>query len=631
MCAALCDYILGEGSHSQTILEGLDQANLFVVPLDDHGYWYRYHHLFRDFLQTRLIKSHPELVPSFHRQASEWLAEHNFLPEAAQHAFQTQDWDYAASFVERYSFTMIIYSEIATINAWCSAFPEEVMASHPLLCLHQCWAWVFSFSRQNHAKVERRLQQVDRIMAGMEDKHQVHALIEQAGVIRTFLNMAPDPSSNPRKQLEEAQNMLEYYPQGDTGQFSALLTCSYANLALNDAQAANKTLEAARQTALNGQLYFGIVESTFHMARLMHSQGNLRRSTDICRQTRAEVGALLARPEQELPAIGCLDIALGCEELEQDHLVAAEKHLLNGLDMIGRGSNPYYLMTAFVALFRLCEVQDRSAQAFGYLARLEEIWPDIAFFIRSLRITHALRTSPTDPITLAQASAWSQEFSLSLSDDFPIPGMGPFGAAEVYYLSRLAWMRVQIALGNPRAARSNLVPLLEISSANGLMNRVIELSLIEALAMQAENDNQNAIKSLERALAAGQPEGYIRSFDHGADLTKLLIQAGDSGHCPDYIHRILAAIRQPKPLSPSEPDTALRASRLPGGSMPEHLSDRELEILLLMAQGATNQAIADQLVITVGTVKSHINHILGKLDAHNRTEAVARARRLNLV
>jgi LuxR family maltose regulon positive regulatory protein len=206
--------------------------------------------------------------------------------------------------------------------------------------------------------------------------------------------------------------------------------------------------------------------------------------------------------------------------------------------------------------------------------------------------------------------------------------MGPFGAAEAYYLAYLAWVRAQIAIGKAQAVMSYLTRQLDLAKGNGLTNRVIELSLLEAQARRAEGEHQRAWAALERALAAAQPAGYLRIFDQGPTLTRLLVEAAQRGIFQEYIERILAAIGMPEALYLGREGSAARSAQTPYG---ESLSERELEVLRLIAQGATNHEIAEQLVITVGTVKSHINHILGKLDAHNRTEAVARARGLGLL
>jgi len=630
MCAPLCDAILDGNLDSSAILDHLEQANLFVIALDEQGCWYRYHHLFGDFLRARLLKNQAERIPLLHKAACEWLAAQGDLREAARHAFQVGDWEYAAAFVEQYGFTMVIHSEISTLYEWCSAFPEEVMQNHPALCLHQCWALVFSFQRQNRSKVEARLRQAEEAIATMADKQQAGALAEHAAVVRSFLVMAPDQTADPREQLARAQSMLSAYPEGDPGQFSALLLMGYVYMALADTKDAVRILEKAGQAALNGRLFYGMVESTFHLARLAHHQGRLHTAIELCRKGRADIASLLDYPEQELPALGCLDIAMGCVLLEQDHLDEAEQCIQHGLNLLGWNANPYYLLTAYVTLFRMDEVRGRSTEALARLARLEETWPDISFCTCGLRITHALRNATSDESWLAEAETWLGSFSSA--DETPLPGMGPFGAAEGYHLAYLARAEVQIAAGHAQEALSYLERQLKLSIANDLIGRVIELSLLEAQAAQAEGDGQRALQALERALVSAQPEGFIRSFDRGSKLTGLLVEAANSGICRDYVERILAAIGDSKYREATRLERmGDHFSQTAGMGIVEDLSERELEVLRLMAQGATNQAIAEELVITVGTVKSHINHILGKLGAHNRTEAVARARRFGLI
>ncbi len=638
MCGPLCDAIMGGVSSREPILERLEQANMFVVALDDQGYWYRYHHLFQGFLRTRLHKTQPERVASLHRAASEWHAAHGFLREAVQHALQTQDWEYAAALVEQHGVSMMMHSEISTVYEWCAAFPEEVIRVHPALCIFQSNALVLGYRRQNRGKIEQRLQQIEHAAAALEDKQLGHLLIGQAAATRTFLAaLTQEPAVDPREHFALAQRALDLLSEDDPARSAITLTIGYAHMALHDAQAGYKSMEEARQLSLTCHNYFGVVEATFHQARLAHNQGQLQRAAEICRQGEAEISAVLAHAERELPAVGCLDIALGCVLLEQDRLEEAERDLLHGLDLIGWGMNPYYQMTACVSLFRLREIQGRSAEAVEFLSRLEETWPDIAFCIRALRVMHALRTAPEDPGTLAEATTWCQAFSSSPGEDVPPPGIGPFAAAEAHHLEYLAWVRAQIAIGKARAARSYLERQLDLASTHGLTNRVIELSLLEAQAWRAQGDNKRAWEALERALVAAQPEGYLRIFDQGAALTRLLVEAANRGISRDYIGRILAVVGMPGTLGMEREGDAVpssaaaRSSQAPYLAPAEHLSEREREVLRLMARGASNHEIAEQLVITVGTVKSHINHILVKLDVHNRTEAVARARGLGLL
>ncbi len=629
------DSISSWNERCEAILAQLEKSNLFLVALDEQGEWFRYHHLFRDFLQTRLNKTQPGRASVLHRRASAWLEQNGLLREAAAHAFKTRDWEFAAAFVEQHSFTLILYSEIATIYEWCSAFPEEVMGAHPMLCLLQALALAYTFRLKNRERVEARLQQVSRAMDQMEEWQAAQALMELSAVVRTFMAMAPDPAADPHAILALAGDMLGHYPADDPGQFSARLLAGYALLALRDVEAATLTLEQARQLALRGGLYFGVVESTFHLARLSYSQGQLSRAAEICTQGQADIAALLPQPVQELPALGALDVALGCVLLEQDQLQEAERRLRQGLAQMGAGMNPHYLMTAYLALFRLNEILRREEEAVKCLDRLEAAWPDAAFCTRGLRISHALRLTPEDPRALAEAAVWCADFTPDLEG--PLPGLGPFGAADAFYLAGLAWMRTQVALGNGPAAEPYLQRQLDMAVEHGLATRVIDLSLLEAeLAAKSTpasgpGSRARTWAALERALAYARSEGHVRSFDQGPTLKRLLSEAANRKDSLPYLARVLSAIGAGEDARPERLEGAAPAALGSGQGLMESLTERELEILQLMAEGASNQAIAGRLVITVGTVKSHINHILGKLGAQNRTEAVAQGRRAGLI
>ncbi len=628
LCGPLCDAILGEVAGGEEILKQLEKANLFVVALDEQGYWYRYHHLFRDFLQARLNKTQPERVVALQHAASEWHAAHGSLREAVQHALKTRDWDYAASLVEQHGVSMMLHSEFSTVYEWCAAFPEEVIRVHPSLYLFQGNALVLGYRRQSRSRIEERMQQVEQAAAALEDKQLARLLIGQAAATRTALAaLTPDPAADPREQFALAHRALTWLSENDPARSAIALTVGYAHMALHDAVAGSKAMEDAKQLSLACHNYFGVVESIFHQARLAHNQGQLRRAAEICCQGQADIAAVLDHPEQELVAVGSLDIALGCVLLEQDRLEDAEQALLSGLDLIGWGMNPYYLMAACLALFRLREIQGRSAEALNYLTRLEEAWPDIAFCTRGIRIVHDLRITPEDPDVLADAVQWSEAFSSS-GDSISLPGMGPFGAAESYYLARLAWGHIQLVIGKPQGVITYLARQLDLAEAHGLATRVIELSLLEAQARQAIGDDQHAWVVLDHALSTAQHEGYVHIFNQGPALTQMLVKAAQRGMYKEYIERILAAIGVLQAPYLGREDSATRSTLTPFG---ESLSERELQVLHLMACGASNHEIAERLVITVGTVKSHINHIFGKLDAHNRTEAVARARELGLI
>lgn len=632
LCGPLCDAVLGGQSGSDVILRQLEQVNLFVFPLDEECYWYRYHHLFRDFLRTRLRQSEPDRVPLLHRTASEWYASQHLIGEAVSQAFETGDWDYAADVVERHGMTIFDRSEISTLDKWCQQFPEETFHTHPMLCILQGWSLGLSYRKENRKLVEERLQQAEQAIDALEDKQRGHWLRGQSALVRLSLCLTPDQATDPVQIIALAQQTIDLLPADDPRRSLPIAALGYAYLSSQNVPMARAAMEEYQKLSLAEEFYYGAVAATFYLANLAYYQGDLKRAKDFAYQFQRRMAAVIASPQQDLPAMGSLDIIQGCILLEEDRLEEAERALLHGLEMIGGTNNPSYGMTACVALFRLREIQGREVEAFQFLEDIEGAWPDIAFCTQGLRLMHLIRTVPEDPQTLAQAKCWCEAFSPYVDENAPLPGIGPFGGAQAYYLASLIWVQAQILLGQPERALSYLERQQRVAEAQGLAHRFIELSLAEAQARKASGEDQQSFRLLERALKLAKSSGCLRVFDQGPALVRLLEEASRRGIARDYVEQIMNAIGDSAPAAQQR--ETLVPSKAGGASMegcPEALSERELEVLRLMASGASNQEMADRLVVAVGTIKSHVNHILGKLDAHNRLEAVARARELGLI
>ncbi|MBN1438353.1 MAG: hypothetical protein JW929_03000 [Anaerolineales bacterium] len=624
MHASLCDLITGCSDESAAVLKRLERDNLFIAALDDRGEWYRYHPLFRDFLQDRLQKEHPSRIPGLHRAAAEWHSKHGYLREAVRCAFRAGDWPFAAAMVERHGADMVMRGETAAVREWCDTFPEDEMRNHPGLCLIQSNALLLGYRERDRRKILERLTQVERTAMEMGDRRTARILMGQAATTRTFLEATTwNPEVDPRRQFDLAQTAMDLLAEDDPARSALGLTVGYAHMALQDARAGSEAMERAKELSAAGRNFFGIAEAAFHQARLAQAQGHLRQAEAICRQAHADLADLTGGAGSSLPAAGCLDLALGEVFLERDRLDEAERFFSHGLERIGWGMNPYYQMIACRGLFRLRAIQARQDDAFGFLSRLEDAWPEVDFLSRGLRIELRIRLSPQRRKRgMAEADAWDRSFSRSLDSADFLPGMGPLGAAEAYYLAYLIRTWISIAAGRSQTALAYLERQLESAATNGLAQRIMELSLLQAQALHRQGEDRRVWKALERALEAGQAEGFIHTFDQGPESQSLLAAAYRRGIYAEYVGTILSAISP----SPHRPGRAFEEDGLPGVPSPLSLSGREMEVLRLLARGNSNREIAERLVITVGTVKTHINHILEKIGAGNRTEAVARAR-----
>jgi LuxR family maltose regulon positive regulatory protein len=622
LCGPLCDALLNR-SGSQRVLDQLEHANLFLVPLDDQQVWYRYHHLFREFLQTRLRRTELERMGALRRAASEWYAANGFLREAVAHALEMRDWEYAAEVVERHGMPTLMHSEISTVYEWCSAFPADTLRKHPMLCILLSWTLVLGYRRDHQPRIEAYLSAVDDSAARTDDQQQGRWLKGQAAVVRTFTGNVPQLCPDPRAQLDLAQRALDLLPADDALRSTTTLTIGYAMMAQHDAKAATEALEQARRLSLSGNNYYGAVEARFQQALLAQQRGQLQPAAEICRLGKTEISEVIAHPERELPAVGSLDIALGSVLLEQNRLTEAENALTAGLELVAWTINPYYQLTACVALARLRQIQRRPVEARQFLDRVEQLWPDISFCIEGLRIVDSLRSGAYDSAAEAGAITWSRQFTASLGSDLTLPGLGPLGAAEAYYLGFLALSHVHVAVGSPAVALEYLEPALHVADGHDLQQRIIELSLSSALAYTTVGDQRRATEALVRALEVAEALGYVRTFDQGPALRQLLVDGARRGIAREYIWHILEAIRRP--------DTASGISELPMLSPSSHvesLTARELEVLHLLENGLLNRQIAERLFISVGTVKRHTANIYGKLGVETRTQAIVRAREL---
>lgn len=623
--AELCDAVF-PANNSADQIKRLEQGNLFITALDEQGIWFRYHHLLRDYCRAWLERTQPETADNLHRAASAWFAGQGLLREAAEHAFRCHDWAFAADFVEQHSFTLIIQSDIATIYQWCSAFPEAVMRQRPRLCVFQALALAYRSQGKNRERVKTRLRQMEQALATLGYPEQADEVNEMAGVVRTFLGMVPNPCADVGTLKVLADTRLDTYPPGDPACFSWLLVNGYVHLALGNPGEAAANFLRALPLALDMCLYFGYVEASFHLAQIAHSQGRLDEALAICDQARTTLTVELLPVGIDLPALGCLEVAAGSVLLEQARLDEAGQHLRQGLERMGWGINPYYLMHAYLALFQLNELRGQPAEALACLDQLETLWPDVRFLTEGLRLQAQLRRHPNDAEVSLQAEQWAQWYAQARGEGFAPRGLGPLGGVEAFHLADLAWLSLRLALGQPLPHELDLETQLLFARGRNLVGREIEWLLVRVMDLDRAGDETQALEVLESAVTLGFSPGYRAIFCQTVAVHPLIHRMKRRKNDPAGVDDLMKMIR-----TMHHDDTATMVHCISTYPDVSALSERELEVLRIIACGASNQEIATRLVVTVGTVKGHINHILNKLEVANRTEAVAKARALGLL
>ncbi len=591
---------------SRSILESLERNNLFTLALDMEGQWFRYHPLFADMLLERLRRTMREAIPGLHARAAEWFGEHGFAPEAVKHYLAVPDADGAAAMMADHMGELLAAGENVTVLAWLDALPTELLNGHSSLVAAKAWLLAMAGKADD---VERLLDEAGAGADGL-----VEQLPAEIAVVWAFLSLSqriPDPT------IRLSQQALNGLPE------NALFWRGIAARTLGEAYLWAGNLEAggdaiAQSSAISlaaGNLSLGF-SALNNLASLFAQQGQLTRAAETYRTALEEA---TEKGWQRHPYAAVLYAGNSGILVEWDRLDEAEAQMAEALEIDGRGQVRDVRPVLLLGLAKLRAAQQRFPEAFQAVDAVEaafsaQIPPGMGSPFRALKAWYALLAGDWP-----QAEAWALTVNLPESGEATgQPGQDDLILALVLAAKGLRTYDVDLLT---RTA-GLLEPALTAMQATGIVAGQILIGAALAAIDIGLGETERAVKALGVALDLAAPEGFTRTFlDLGLPLAgalDALIHREPDTPRARYAARLRASAGPPmlKPVTPPQP------------GYPERLSERELEILSLVARGASNQEIADRLVISVATVKSHVNHIMGKLSAQNRTEAVAIAREL---
>lgn len=611
LSAALCNMVTQRGD-SDAVLEQLERSNLFLIPLDDAQEWYRYHHLFAEVLQSRLRKTDPALIPPLHLRASDWFAQHGDVNGAIQHALAAHAWERAAALMRQYGEEFLKRSETTTLQEWFDALPDDILRAQPQLCL-----WYAELCGLTHrlAAAEQFLNDAERAV----NAEATYSSAERARLVARVLylrtGLALNAGDLPRT-IALAQAALQHIAPDETEwRAKILLRLGTALLQSNNvADAANALDESARLASAQSD-YLTATYALDNLASSHFLQGRLQQSAALLQQ------ALRLFPEPAMvPITGLVRADLAEILYEWDDLAGAHAQLRLAVEAGTRGGLPRTLSSAYtqLACVLLAEGNRKGARdAFMQAQQLIDQYR-LPLFFSGPNTAFQVRLWLTDGDVRA-AEEWANASGLRVDDELSF----------LQEISHLTLVRVQIAQEKYEPALTLLKRLAHAAESAGRSGRLIEILALQALAHFARKENSAAFAALERALRLGEHAGYIRKFvDEGEPMRALLGE----------FRRLLVARPRDDLMRQLDAYISKLLAAFPTGvsirvntGLAEPLNERETTILHLMAEGHTNPEIADTLGIAVGTVKKYTNNIFGKLDASNRTQAVARARELGLL
>ena len=606
LCGSLCDAVTGK-DNSQRTLEALEREGLFLLPLDDQRHWFRYHPLFADFLQERLQRQQPDIVSELHRRAGRWYLEHDLPEQAFRHALAGSDVERLVQIIDLYLNAKVVAGEIGVVREWVDLLPTDWLATHPLLGLARAGLLAAT------GAFDDCLRCLDAIEAGLKSaKDGVNPQqLAKVTAVRCYVACF----QNDLSQAEDyADRALHDLPQEDLGGFRGS-----AYVALGDTYRRNGYWEEAKQSYLkvldvsySAPFRFGAAHVYGALADLELRQGRLREAESFWRNALESTQNRAAWGRLPLPVIGWVYIRLGELQYEWNELAQAKEYVSRGLERAELGGDVRALIAGYLIAGRLKLAQNDTEGASDYLERARPL------------IERAQFADWISRFERFQLEVWLAQDRLRAAVEWSDAMLRNANITErpESEVAQLAMARVLIVKGDRLSIEQSqllLNHLVELAEAEGRGSILIEALALRALAAWQLGERADAMSTLERALRLAEPEGYVRLFvDLGLPFVRLLHEAHTRDVMPEYVRSLLDVYGDALAVSAS---TAL----------PEPLTEREQEILALLAAGLTNPEIAKQLVISPQTVKKHAGNIYGKLHVSNRTEAAARARKLDLL
>jgi LuxR family maltose regulon positive regulatory protein len=651
LCGSLCDAVLcrkaeeqerGEelysvsphlsSSSSQEILEHLDRARLFLVPLDDHRKWYRYHHLFADLLRSRLQRSgRAGEVAALHLRASAWYEREGSVSEAVSYALASGDEQYAADLVARHWQDMFHRGDQSPLREWIEALPERVVRADPALGI----AYVLAIRCSPTAPQDGTeywkgwTRSIGKALADQQANAKSAGSTVNNDVLAGYLAMlrAWDFGRDPADGLEHA---LQRFAGADPRLRSFLsLELGFACRVRRDEEGAARAFAQAGRLAEACGVIRTVATVACIQAGVARREGRLREAATIL----AKALQAASGPDGKgymASGIGALEIDLAAISLEWDDLTEAERRLAAGLPLVVLTGNGDWERRGYITLARLRQAQGDAAGAVEAIERMERMALSATPYVAAQRVRYWLALAQGEPRFLKQASQWAR--TIDLNEREGEKDAWPYD--DWHDVEQFALARVLIAQRRVRRSELDMQPVLAFlrrkldgAEASNWVERAIEVWMLRALALQTQGDADQAVASLEQALALAKPGGYVRAFvEEGAPMARLLYAAAERGIEQEYVGRLLVAFPDAT-LSPTE---HARSARLKA-KMVEPLSEREIEVLSLIADGLSNRQVAQRLVISPNTVRVHTSNIYSKLGVTNRTQAVTKARGLGIL
>jgi LuxR family transcriptional regulator, maltose regulon positive regulatory protein len=624
MCASLCEAVTGSRD-SQEILERLERANLFLDPLDDVRGWYRYHQLFADVLNQRLLHEHADLVSGLHQTASAWFEGRGLMLDSIPHALASHDFARAVRLIESAGMAVVLNHQVQTLFTWIDGLPDTLVAERPML--HTLRALALALSNRPDA-AEASLQAAERCLLSEPHAAEAGAVLGRVAIIRAAIARF---SGDVGRAVSLSHRALQLLPETDgslTERASAKANIGLSYQVTGEVNAADeRPMEEAVAAFTAAGALTPLLNCINRLGRFQTMQGRLRVAAATYQRATAAVPGI-GRRRDAVETAG-FHVGIGLIHLQRNDLDPAEHHLRRAVDLIAGAFTVEadQVTDSYVYLARLQQVRGQPAAAQATLAEFASLARQRGFFSLLLDRGEAEEARlALRQLDLPAATDWAEAQGFGAE--------APDYRCEDQQLTLARVLLAQARLSPTSSCAEDalvlLDRLLEAAQPLGRLNSVIEILTLRALVQHAQQ-HPDAVNTLERALGLAAPEGYVRVFlDEGVPMAALLAellkslrrkaQTPQDDSLLSYVRRLLMAFETP-------------VGRAPNGRQPllDPLTAREYEVLKLIAIGLSNREIAARLFVATSTVKSYTNSIFRRLGVASRIEAVAEARARELL
>lgn len=611
LSAPLCEAVTGQPG-AQEILEQLVGANLFIFSMDNQDRWFRYHALFADLLRKRLYSSQAETINELHSRASHWFEKNNQIDLAIEHAISAHDHTRVAHLIEQIAEDFLKRGKARLVLRWLETIPESNIIQYPFL------ASVFGFAL---ILCGRSTQVVASLLEKTKEAGNQSEFEGERCMLQALLAIMKGDAIRSIQLSGKALDLL-----GERRPFFRSLAADTLGMGYTlagDIPAATQAFERVVEISRQSDNTMMTIMALSNLAGLQYFHGKFQIAKTTCQQA-------LSLAEKEFgpgtPLIGKTLLNMAEISREQGDLNKANQYFLEATRLMEEFVE-IGLPIAYISLARLRMDQRDWPSAQKFIDQAKELAQDTTSTKMDDHLVEIAQARLwIGQGDLAQATEWAKQ--RGLLNQSPLELLSTTGRNltmnEMFEVEILILIRLKMALGEPAKALELIDVLSQINEQQVYMRRTVELHVLRALTLYQMDRIDQALDDLGQSLHLGESEGYQSTFvEHGEPMAQLLYRAVERNISPVYAGQLLLVITEetPKNQSPEEP----------GINLIEPLSDRELEVLSLIAEGLTNNEIAKRLYITLSTVKGHTTSIFGKLSVKNRTQAVVRGRSLALL